>query len=202
MITTKDDYLLFETTDEDIKIQFEDCYNYSIRSLIKYLNACQSIIKFININNKTIAIKSSKVIKFKEGTHRAKLITGLYNTKEFTCDADKETLLPDLPVLDYANKLYLVSLQGIPMNSSIDDKEYTPSVIANIDTMIIDGEVLLMNYDMTKPIKIKTNTDSLKYLEMRLVDFMFKPIILKSPLFITIKINPAKKADVYDILSK
>ena len=88
------------------------------------------------------------------------------------------------------------------MNSSIDDKEYTPSVIANIDTMIIDGEVLLMYYDMTKPIKIKTNTDSLKYLEMRLVDFMFKPIILKSPLFITLKIKPAKKADVYDILSK
>ena len=202
LITNEADYLLFESPDEDIKIQFEDCYNYSIRSLIKYLNSCQSIIKFININNKTIAIKSSKMITLKEGTHRAKLITGLYNTKEFTCNANEEIIVPDLPILDFANKLYLVSLQGIPMNSSIDDKEYTPSVIANIDTMIIDGEVLMMNYDMTKPIKIKTNTDSLKYLEMRLVDFMFKPIILKSPLFITLKIKPAKKADVYDILSK
>ena len=52
LITNKADYLLFESTDEDIKIQFEDCYNYSIGSLTKYLNSCQSIIKFININNK------------------------------------------------------------------------------------------------------------------------------------------------------
>ena len=202
LITTKDDYLLFETTNGDIKIQFENCYNYSMSSLTKYLNACQSIIKFTNINNKTISINSTQIITLKEATHRAKLITGLYNTKEFTCEANEEIMVPDLPILDYANKLYLVSLQGMPMNSSIADKEYTPSVIANIDTMIIDGEPLMVNYDMTKPIKIKTNTDSLKYLEMRLVDFMFKPVILKSPLFITIKINPAKKADVFDVLTK
>ena len=202
LITTKDDYLLFETADNDIKIQFEDCFNYSISSLIKMLNGCQSVIKFTNINNKTITINSTQLITLKEGTHRAKLITGLYNTKEFVCNANEEIIVPDLPILDFANKLYLVSLQGVPMNSSIEDQEYMPSVIANIDTMIIDGEPLMVNYDMTKPIKIKTNTDSLKYLEMKLVDFMFKPIILKSPLFITIKINPAKKADVYDVLTK
>ena len=202
LITTKDDYLLFETADNDIKIQFEDCFNYSISSFIIMLYGCKSVIKFTNINNKTISINSTKNITLTSATHRAKLITGLYNTKEFICNANEEIIVPDLPILDFANKLYLVSLQGVPMNSSIDDQEYTPSVIANIDAMVIDSEPLMVNYDMTKPIKIKTNTDSLKYLEMRLVDFMFKPIILKSPLFITIKINPAKKADVYDVLTK
>lgn len=202
LITTKDDYLVFETADNEIKIQFEDCFNFTISSLTKFLNACQSVITFKNINNKTISINSTKNITLTSSTHRAKLITGLYNTKEFICNANEEILVPDLPILDFANKLYLVSLQGVPMNSSIDDQEYTPSVIANIDAMVIDGEPLMVNYDMTKPIKIKTNTDSLKYLEMRLVDFMFKPIILKSPLFITIKINPANKADVYDVLTK
>ena len=68
--------------------------------------------------------------------------------------------------------------------------------------MIMDQEAMIVNYDMTKPIKIKVNTDSLKYLEMRLVDFMFQPVILKSPLFITLKIKPSQEADIYDILTK
>ena len=38
------------------------------------------------------------------------------------------------------SKLYLVSLQGQAVYSSIGEKEYTPSVIADIDTMIIDNK--------------------------------------------------------------
>ena len=68
--------------------------------------------------------------------------------------------------------------------------------------MILDGEAMIVNYDTAKPIKIKCNTDSLKYLEMRLVDFMYEPIILKSPLFITLKIKPARDADIENIMSK
>lgn len=120
------------------------------------------------------------------------VITGLYNTKDFIIVANKEEVIPDLPILDYANKLYLVSLQGTSITSSIGEQEYTPSIICNIDTMIINGEPILVNFDASKPIKIKTNKDALKYLEMRLVDFMYEPIILKSPLFITLKIKPYK----------
>ena len=53
--------------------------------------------------------------------------------------------------------------------------------------MIMDQEAMIVNYDMAKPIKIKVNTDSLKHLEMRLVDFMYQPVILRSPLFIALK---------------
>ena len=37
---------------------------------------------------------------------------------------------------------------------------------------------------------------------MRLVDFMYQPVILKSPLFITMKIKPARDANIYDVLTK
>ena len=37
---------------------------------------------------------------------------------------------------------------------------------------------------------------------MRLVDFMYQPIKLMSPLFITIKIKPSTDANVGDIISK
>ena len=202
LMTTEDDYLLFETTSGEVRIDFKEMYNYSLQNLINYLNSCQTVIEFKNKNNRTISLTSEQVCSFKEGSHRAKLITGLYNTNTFVIDPDTETEVPDLPVLDLANKLYLVSLQGLPVGSNIGNQEYTPSVIANIDTIIFDEGPLIVNYDTAKPIKIKVNTDSLKYLEMRLVDFMYQPIILKSPLFVTLKIKPAKQADIYDVLTK
>ena len=202
LLTTEDDYLIFETANSEIRIDFEESYAYSFGYLVKFLNACQKTIEFKNVNNRTISLKPTENIAFKEGSHRAKLICGLFNCKEFEVDANEEKNVPDLPILDFANKLYLVSLQGVATHSSIGNQEYTPSIIANIDTMIMDQEALIVNYDLTKPIKVKVNTDSLKLLEMRLVDFMFQPVILKSPLFITLKIKPAQDADIYDVLTK
>lgn len=201
LMTTNDDYLLFEATNEEIRIRFNNVYSYSLVSLVNYLNSCQNVIQF-KVNNRTISLQSSKKVKLKEGSHRAKLITGLYNTKEFGLQPNEIINVPDLPILDLANKLYLVSLQGAAVSSNIGDQEYTPSIIANIDTVILNEGPLIVNYDTTKPIKIKCNTDSLKYLEMRLVDFMYQPVILKSPLFITLKIKPSKEANVREILTK
>mgnify|MGYP001115646324 CR=1 FL=1 len=190
LMTTDDDYLLF---DDDIKIEFQEMYNYSLNYLVNMFNTCQTLIVFKVKDNRTLTMTSQKDIVFKGGSHRAKIITGFYNTKdnEFIIKAGVETEVPDLPILDFGNKFYLVSLQGNATYSSIGQQEYTPSVIANIDTMFLDNEALIVNYDLSKPVKIKCNTDSLKYIEMRLVDFMYQPVILKSPLFITLKIKPA-----------
>ena len=202
-MTTDDDYLLFEDSAGQIKIQFENMYAYSFNYLVKYLNEKQSAITFKNINNRIISLTPNRDMSFVEGSHRAKLITGFYDTKKgYQFLKDIESNVPDLPILDFANKLYLISLQGQAVHSSIGDQEYTPSIIANIDSMIVDNEALIVNYDQAKPIKIKCNTDSLKYLEMRLVDFMYQPVLLQSPLFITIKIKPSWDADVKSITSK
>lgn len=200
LMTTDDDYIEFDK----LRIQFKEMYNYSFNYLVNYLNTqAKNIITFKNVNNRTISLTPTTDIKFIGGTHRAKLIMGFYDTKTgYAFNQGIETTTPDLPILDFANKFYLVSLQGQAVHSSIGDQEYTPSVIANIDSMLIDGEPLIVNYDTAKPIKIKCNTDSLKYLEMRLVDFMYQPIMLKSPLFITLKIKPSNSADVYDVLTK
>lgn len=207
LMTTDDDYIEFEYTADGVPtyliIQFKSMYAYSLNYLVKYLNAEQELIVFKNINNRTISLTPTHDITFIGGSHRALVIMGFYDTKigyEFKGGIESE--VPNLPILDFANKFYLVSLQGHAIHSSIGDYEYTPSVIANIDSMIVDGEPLIVNYDTAKPIKIKCNTDSLKYLEMRLVDFMFQPILLKSPLFITLNIKPSNSADVYDVLTK
>ena len=208
--TTDDTFEFIDDEKQLIKITFENKYSYEIKELIKKMNStqmkndeCVNIITFsVNADN-TITMLSTKDITIKSISHRIQLLTGLYNTTlPIEIKNNTPYIILDLPVLNYANKLYLVSLQGQPVYSSIGEKEYTPSVIANIDSMILNQAPLIVNYDQTKPIKIKTNSDSLKYLEMRLVDFMYQPIKLMSPLFITIKIKPSTDANVGDIISK
>ena len=207
-MTTDDDYIEFEYklsgAAYDIRIQFKEMYSYSLNYLVNYLNKnCDLLITFKNVDNRTISLNPFYDITFQGGTHRALMLLGFYDTKigyEFKEGEDKE--VPNLPILDFANKFYLVSLQGQAVHSSLGDQEYTPSVIANIDSMYVDNEPLIVNYDTAKPIKIKCNTDSLKYLEMRLVDFMYQPVMLKSPLFITLKIKPTNDNDAKSITSK
>ena len=89
------------------------------------------------------------------------------------------------------------------MYANIGEQQYTPSIIGNIDTLTVDMEPLIYNFEKEgKPLKIKTYTDSLKSLEISLVDFQFQPVVLTSPLNLCIKIKPAKDADVKDILTK
>ncbi len=110
LMTTADDYLIFETENSEVRIDFEESYAYSFGYLVKFLNLCQKTIEFKNVNNRTISLTPTENITFKEGSHRAKLITGLFNCKEFYVEANEEKNVPDLPILDFANKLYLVSL--------------------------------------------------------------------------------------------
>lgn len=203
LLTTNNDYLIFETTNNDIRIDFKEAYSYNLTQLVKYLNEAQTTITFKNIDNRTLSLTAKEVVSLKDGSHKAKLITGLFNCKEFVIEANEETFVPDLPILDYANKFYLVSLQGQVIYSTANENEYNPSVLANIDTMILDNEPIIVNYENMKPIKIKANTDSLKFLELRLVDFLFQPITLKSPLFVSLKIKPSTESiSVKDIISK
>lgn len=207
MLTTTDDSIEYSIneTGKPIHIPFEDRYTYNINELVKYLNQHQMDeenncldpppLTFEYNTNRTLSIKASKDVTIKSVTHRGQLVTGLFHTTfPITLTANSSYVIKD--------KLYLTSLQGNAVYSSIGDQEYTPSVIATIDTMIIDNAPIIINFEqMSKPIKIKTNTDSLKYLEMRLVDFQYQPVILKSPLFVTLKIKPSYDPDVKDISS-
>ncbi len=219
LLTTDTDYILFAYQPRfveadikyinSIKIQFKNKFNYTIEELLKYLNENQTLLdldakklKFSINENRTITIENSNpAMLIMECTPRIKNLLGLYNTKDYII-INRSYIIQDIPVLQHT-KFYLVSLQGQAITSSIGDKEYTPSVIGNIDTIIMDRKPFIYNFEKEgKPLKIKTYTDSLKHLEMSLVDFTFQPVILKSPLFITIKIKPAKDADVNEILTK
>ena len=205
LLRTEQDYIKYKSGYVEITFKFDNIFTYTLYSLIKALNLNNALVKFELNKNRTFTITpiNNADVEIIDISHRAALLTGLYNTKlPIKVKNGENYVIQDLPVIQH-NKFYLVSLQGNPMYSSIGEHEYTPSVIGNIDSIALDGRPFIHNFDQnSKPIKIKTYTDILKYLEMTLVDFMYEPVELKNPLFITIKIKPAKDADIKDVLTK
>ena len=191
LITTTEDKVVIEDDDKNYEAVFEDKYSLSETNMLTYLSALS--ILTVSIVNKRLTITPSKDFKFVVLTHRARLVTGLLSAKLNQEYKAGQQYVFDIPILDYANKLYLVSKQGTSIQSNIGDREYTPSVIANVDTFIRDGIPLIVNFETYgTPIKSVVNIDSFKMIELELVDFMYHPIILSSPMFVTMKIKPVK----------
>ena len=210
-MTTDDDYIEIELVkgeeeeNEIKKIKFMDYFPTEDYNLKSYLNtACKDYIEWRYLSlYRSFTMRPLQNMIIRKMSHRVELMTGFYNTKlplqyrkDTTYDVDC------IPILNHT-KFYLVSLQGNPMYANIGEQQYTPSIIGNIDTWTVDGKPLIYNFEKEgKPLKIKTYTDSLKNLEISLVDFQFQPVVLKSPLNLCIKIKPAKDADIDDILTK
>ena len=192
LITTKEDMIKVVDSDgEKYEFNFEDQY-YMYESQLEFFFKPITIFDKVQIVNRHLKIHSSKDFKFTILSHRARLVTGLLNVKlNEMYKAGDHTF--DIPILDYANKLYLVSKQGQSIQSNIGDQEYTPSIIGNVDAFIKDGSPLFVNFDsMTKPIENVVNIDSFKMIELELVDFMYQPIVLRSPMFVTMRVDPYK----------
>lgn len=131
-------------------------------------------------------------VHFEEITRLAGLVTGLWNERGDEIYDAGDTITFERPARTLYDKLYLVSKQGQSIQSSVEGNEYTPSVIANIDHLIRDGTPIIYNFEMYgKPIKNIVNTDSFKQIELELVDFQYQPVKLMSPMFVTIRVNPA-----------
>ena len=193
LITTKEDVIKVQDADEKCYIvTFEDKYYLSENQMLTYMNSLTTIVD-VRIVNRRMTITPKIDIKFMEISHRARLITGLLNVKLNEIYKAGTEYICDIPILDYANKLYLISKQGQSIQSNIGDREYTPSVIANVDAVIKDGSPLIITFETYgKPIKNVVNVDSFKMIELELVDFMYHPIVLCSPMFVTLKIEPDK----------
>ena len=203
LMTTTDDYILVKTAKDTHITRFDDKFTYSVKTLSQKINELKDLTFEYDKEKRKFTIKANIAISIEAVTHRVQLLLGMYNEKfPLKLKANETYTCPDIPIFSHT-KLYLVSIQGQAIHSNLGEQEYTPSVLADINTMTIDGKPFIYDFDQQgKPIKTKINTDSLKYLEIRLVDFKFQPIILRSPLFLTIKVKPAKEADIRDVLTK
>ena len=199
LLTTKDDIMEFEWYDEDDRkykkhtCECDDTYDVDKDYLAGVLHFGHHNCFDTNLLL-TGQLEITPLVngfKFKKISHRLGLVTGLYNieiNKEYPKDIP---IVCERPIIDYANKLYLVSKQGQSIQSNIGSMEYTPSVLASIDHIIGKDVPIMMNFETYgKPIKNIVNIDSFKQIELELVDFQYQPVPLKSPMFVTIKVKP------------
>lgn len=204
LITTDDDVIEFEYDDfmgftQKHKLECLDLFNVSKKdanSILTWDGAEKYINVGVNLDGdgsrgRTLITPLRDEFKFTRIDHRAGLVTGLYNMKLNTVYPANELIIAERPIRDYANKLYLVSKQGQAIQSNIGDIEYTPSVIASIDHIIDTDTPIIQNFETYgKPIKNIVNIDSFKQIDLQLVDFQYQPVVLASPMFITIKVKP------------
>ena len=93
----------------------------------------------------------------------------------------------------YLTYQFSITKQGNAVHTNIGSQEYTPSIIASIDTVIRKGLPVIVNFETYgKPIKNRINIDSFHYIELELVDMMLNPVVLLSPMFVSIKVKPCK----------
>ena len=192
LITTDDDYITFENGSEYYSdketYHFSDRTEYDVDELPQLLTQLFHGIGVNVIKNDSgvLEFSSEGNIKITECTHRVQLLLGLYNMK-FPIESDNMVIKAgSTPLVNYGNVLYLKSHQGNSVGMMINDKNYHAPIIYRINQFLKSGVPLISN---EKGDKIIVNAEAAKSITMELVDFMFEPIILKSPMFITVKIK-------------
>ena len=200
LVTTKDDYIIFtiknQTANKIITYGsevFRDRSEYNIEEIPELLNKNGNSNITVSLTEyNTLMFRYSEVVNWEitDASHIVKLLLGLYNMSfPITSSTNRSSNIIEAassPMLNYGNLLYLESLQGASLGMTLDNKSYHTPCIYRINSFLKPGIPVINN---KKGDKIIVNAEAAKTISMQLVDFMYEPIILKSPLFVTLKIK-------------
>ena len=204
LITTTDDFFSVYCLHDDkeyILEQFEDRISYEIDDILSIINDNASfpltasltsagVLKFVKKDE-----FADKEITIENASYRIKLLFGLWSLDDIKQEIKDDVgfTCPVAPMLCYNNVLYLQSIHGNQICSRIDRVNYSPSVLYRINTFIKAGLPIILNKDKLGE-EVEVNYDALNAtsIKIKLVDFMFQDVILKSPLFICLEIEPVE----------
>lgn len=193
LITTKDDSITIET--ESKYYAKNKTYNFTDKSSYDIDEMSTSLTNMFSDSGVTVSINDSGCLelqgagklKITECSHRVQLLLGIYNMKlPIVSDGDNCIICASTPILTYGNLLYLKSNQGNSFGMMLDDRSYHTPCIYRINQFLKSGIPLISD---KKGDKIIVNAEAAKTITMQLVDFMYEPVILKSPMFVTVKIK-------------
>ena len=193
LITTKDDYVTIEDSsgfyEPKMTYTFTDRSAYDIDELPAMLTEMFSP-SGVSVNMREdgcLELNGSKDIRITACSHRVSLLLGIYNIKLPILSSETGVIVcPSTPMVTYGNLLYLKSHQGNSVGMMINDKNYHTPCIYRINQFLKSGVPLISD---KKGDKIIVNAEAAKTITMQLVDFMYEPVVLKSPMFITVKIK-------------
>lgn len=184
LLSTSDDFI--EINSE--KYHFTDKMEWDKEELATWLTEQLSSLGItISINDSgCYQFVSADEFRIDSCSHRVKLLLGLFHC-QFPIPETKEFTAPACPMLNYGNVLYLRTLEGTFVGTRNDVYNLTFPCAYRINQFIKPGVPLLYH---KKGEKVIVNVDAAKQITMTLVDFMYEPVVLKSPMFIAIKIKP------------
>ncbi len=184
LITTSDDYIRTSSSSGKVtsEYRFKDKSNYDLEELPNIVG---------ELTDLTVKLNDAGVLEFSSATsevildcsHRVKLLLGLYN---MSFPITLPAVASSTPMLNYGNLLYLKSIQGASVGMILDQGQASTPCIYRINSFLKSGLPLISD---KKGDKIIVNAEAAKTISMQLVDFMYEPVILKSPMFVTIKIK-------------
>ena len=201
-MTTTDDYLIIETMIEnepvEIHLHFQDKGSYEMRTLAYELNhlfegqlvpvneslPIELVISMDSTNR--LIITGNKEFSILKASHRVKLLLGLYDTSLPIASSNKQIMVQSVPFLCYANVLYLTARTDFVSSLNINDKEITRSICYRINELLYPGVPVCCKIPGSWSI---IHSDQLSSLEFTLCDYQLQPVILHSPLFITLEVQ-------------
>ena len=202
LTTTTDDYLIIETILEneciELTLHFQNRVAYDMRTLAYELNNLfegqlvsdnESLpIQFLismDLTNKLI-INANKEFVIKDASHRAKMLLGLYHTHLPIASTNKRLFCVSSPLLWYGNVLYLTARTDFVSVVNTDNKEITRSIAYKVNELLYPGVPINCRLPGSWSV---ISSDQLSSLEFTLVDFQLEPVILQSPLFLSLEIQ-------------
>ena len=186
LITTDEDYLEYKISGKSIKITcFKNKSSYELEEVLKLLN--EELPFTVTVTDTgVLSFEYSQQFQITDASHRVKLLLGMYHSN-FPLNTSSNTIIAEsTPMLTYGNVLYLKSNQGNALGVIIDGDKYHAPCIYRINNFLKPGLPIISNQ---KGDKVMVNAEAAKTITMELVDFMYEPVVLKSPLFITLKIK-------------
>ena len=187
LITSDDDYIELNTSTHPKQYKiFKNKISYEIEEVIKLLNEELPVTCTVT-DTGVISMEYTKAFQIIDASHRVKLLLGLYHSKfPINSNASKSIIADSTPMLTYGNVLYLKSNQGNALGMIIEGNRYHSPCIYRINNFLKPGLPIISNQ---KGDKVIVNAEAAKTITMQLVDFMYEPIVLKSPMFVTLKIK-------------
>ena len=187
LITTDDDYIELKTSGDPRQYKiFKNKTSYELEEVIKLLNEELPVTCTVT-DTGVISMEDTKEFQIIDASHRVKLLLGLYHSKfPINSNASKSIIADSTPMLTYGNVLYLKSNQGNALGMIIEGNRYHSPCIYRINNFLKPGLPIISNQ---KGDKVIVNAEAAKTITMQLVDFMYEPIVLKSPMFVTLKIK-------------
>lgn len=196
LVTTVDDFITFTIDGSDTTIHFTNRGFYDIEELHYVINEMlpAGLHCAFNIEGTLTFSHDTQDFVIKDASHRAKLLTGMYDMKlpQSTASlatqaglASKQIILKSFPYTCYGNNLFLRSrISSVAGFSSTSSLVYV-SICYNISEIFLPGVPIISKH--FGPFT-KITAGDLTNFEFTLVDFQDEPVILKAPLQLVVEL--------------